>query len=926
MADRIKGITVEINGDTSKLSDALRGVDKNLKDTQKQLKDVNSALKLDPKNVELLRQKQRLLNDAVADSSKKLDILKKAQADAAKEMEGGSEEARKNYDRLTIEIAKAEANMKKLQDQARQTNDQLNEADKGKLSNLKDNLDKAADAAGKAGDKIAGIGEKASVASGLVLALGAAALTAFQEVDEGADTIIKKTGATGEAAAELQSVYEEVASNVKTTFEDAGAAVGEINTRWGATGDELRDLATEFIKFADINDQDVNGAIVGVDKAMKTFNVDSSKTTAVMGLLTKTAQNTGISVGTLEGLLQTNGAALMEMGLGLGESVQLMGALERSGADVSSVMAGLKKAATEYSKSGEDMSSGLQDLISRLQDSSTTAEATEEAYTIFGSRAGLAFVSLAKQGKINLGNLEGDFKGYESVVSNTYEATQDGTDKLAITANRTKIALGKLGATLSDAVAPILDDINDLIQDAVEWLNGLSDEEKKQILRIGGIAAIAGPTITMLGKGIKGVSLLLKGLTSPLGLAVAGLTGVVAGVTALTNAYWENAKAEYGLKGAMKEVVDAAIAERDAWNEVKEARDNSFSTIQSEYEQTSGLWEELQKITDENGNIKQGYEDRAAAITGILAEALGVEAQAVGTVIQGYDKLREAAETSLEKQRLDALLRAQSTAYGEATLGIEKQKALVEDLGKQAEDAQDAWVKATAEYGAYSAEATTAQGVWEDITQRQIPEQLATLGEMQQTIDAYEIANRAALNGTAQDWQNAAKIMVDAASRSTQEYYNIGTNIYTEAVRNGERYAYVIKTREGNLIREIKTFQGQTFEETRKIDKTLSGISEKASEAGSKTAGSMSDAIKELPTTIESAVGPTTAAATRLFQPINNEIDKTMQRLSTLGIAMSGTLGAHVSVTNNNTLTLDGKVVARSVNTTLGKTIGRYSR
>ena len=88
----------------------------------------------------------------------------------------------------------------------------------------------------------------------------------------------------------------------------------------------------------------------------------------------------------------------------------------------------------------------------------------------------------------------------------------------------------------------------------------------------------------------------------------------------------------------------------------------------------------------------------------------------------------------------------------------------------------------------------------------------------------------------------------------------------------------------------------------------------------------MSDAIKELPTTIESAVGPTTAAATRLFQPINNEIDKTMQRLSTLGIAMSGTLGAHVSVTNNNTLTLDGKVIARSVNTTLGKTIGRYSR
>lgn len=65
MANRIKGITVEIGGDTTKLSKALEGVNKNIKNTQSQLKDVEKLLKLDPKNTELLSQKQKLLADSI---------------------------------------------------------------------------------------------------------------------------------------------------------------------------------------------------------------------------------------------------------------------------------------------------------------------------------------------------------------------------------------------------------------------------------------------------------------------------------------------------------------------------------------------------------------------------------------------------------------------------------------------------------------------------------------------------------------------------------------------------------------------------------------------------------------------------------------------------------------------------------------------
>lgn len=64
MASRIAGITVEIGGDTTKLSKALESVNKTIKTTQSELKDVNKLLKLDPSNTEAVTQKQRMLKEA----------------------------------------------------------------------------------------------------------------------------------------------------------------------------------------------------------------------------------------------------------------------------------------------------------------------------------------------------------------------------------------------------------------------------------------------------------------------------------------------------------------------------------------------------------------------------------------------------------------------------------------------------------------------------------------------------------------------------------------------------------------------------------------------------------------------------------------------------------------------------------------------
>ena len=89
MASRIKGITVEIGGDTTGLEKALKSVNSSIKTTQSELKDVNKLLKLDPSNTELLTQKQKLLKDAISSTKEKLDTLKTAQEQAKAQLESG---------------------------------------------------------------------------------------------------------------------------------------------------------------------------------------------------------------------------------------------------------------------------------------------------------------------------------------------------------------------------------------------------------------------------------------------------------------------------------------------------------------------------------------------------------------------------------------------------------------------------------------------------------------------------------------------------------------------------------------------------------------------------------------------------------------------------------------------------------------------
>ena len=159
MANRIKGITVEIGGDTTKLSKALEGVNKEIKGTQTQLKDVQKLLKLDPSNTELLSQKHKLLADAVSATKEKLEVLKTAAEQANTALANG-EISQQQYDALQREIIETENELKRLTTEANNSHTALE-----KMGVLGETLQSA-------GDKISGVGQKLLPVTAGVTALG----------------------------------------------------------------------------------------------------------------------------------------------------------------------------------------------------------------------------------------------------------------------------------------------------------------------------------------------------------------------------------------------------------------------------------------------------------------------------------------------------------------------------------------------------------------------------------------------------------------------------------------------------------------------------------------------------------------------------------------------------------------------------------
>ena len=250
MPNRIQGITVEIGGDTQGLSKALSGVNKEIRTTQSQLKDVERLLKLDPGNTELLRQKYELLSDSIESTEEKLDSLREAEKQVQQQFERG-EVSQDQYNGLQREIIATEQALGRLQNEARDTENRINGIDEKPIEQVEDAAEDAGDALRDAGDDASHFGD--------MLKAGA--------IVEGVSGLVDSMSQLADETRE----YQRIMGSLEVSSERAGYSAEETaqtyRTLYGVLGDDQTAATTtanlQALGFAQEDLKDLTNAAIG---------------------------------------------------------------------------------------------------------------------------------------------------------------------------------------------------------------------------------------------------------------------------------------------------------------------------------------------------------------------------------------------------------------------------------------------------------------------------------------------------------------------------------------------------------------------------------------------------------------------------------------------------------------------------------------
>lgn len=569
MADRIKGITIEIDGNTKGLSQALKNVNKDIKTTQTQLKDVEKLLKLDPHNVTLLGQKMELLGKEISQTKDKLSQLKSVQDQMEQGLKNGSITT-EQYQAWQREIIQTENELKNLESELAHV-PTVAEA----------SIAKASEAMTSFGDKVSAVGEKVSalgdtmtttVTAGIV-AGATASVKAWQEVDDAIDDVIKRTGASGENLEAFEDIVNSIATTVPTDFMTVAQAVGQTNTRFDVTGDVLEELSTSFIKFAELNGTDVVSSIDTVSSMMKAWGLDANRTVEVLNLLNGVGQQTGASVNTLADLMQNNALFFKEYNLDVAQTAVLLGNMEKNGVDASAGVTALRTAMAKATDEGVSLGEVLKDFeymveTAGISDTDKLARAQE----LFGGKAYGQIFNALKEGNLSFVNISGSMADFRGSVAKTFEATLDPIDEFTTTMNDLKILGAEIGEEVLPVLVDVLHDLKPILDDIKSAWESMSEDEQRQFIENLGKLAMIGPALSVTGRTITALGVSISALGKA-GKALSSL-GIGAKISSLFGSGSAGATAGASIGSSLVTGLIAGLASAVAGGAIGKALDN----------------------------------------------------------------------------------------------------------------------------------------------------------------------------------------------------------------------------------------------------------------------------------------------------------------------------------------------------------------
>ena len=634
MANRIKGITVEIGGDTTKLQTALKGVNSSIRDTQSQLKDVEKLLKLDPGNTELLAQKHRLLGDAVNETKEKLATLKTAAEQANTALANG-EISQDQYDALQREIIETENNLRDLERQAGQSAVALQ-----KISATGEKLKTV-------GDNISSAGQKLLPVTAGVTALGTAAVSTAANFESSMSQVQATMGITKDAMSTvngesvntmdtLSALAKKMGAETAFSASECAEALNYLALA-GYDTQQMCDTLPTVLNLAAAGGIDLAAASDMVTDAMSALGMGVDEAGTMVDQMAKTASTTNTSVAQLgEGIL-TIGATAKTMKGGTAELNTALGILANNGikgaeggTHLRNVILSLQnptdKAAACMEQLGLDVydSEGnmrsLNDILGDLNTSMDGMTAAEKS-NIIGQIFNKTDLSSVNALLANTGTTWDELQ--QSIIDSGGAAQQMADtqlDNLQGQITILKSALEGLAISFGELLLPAIKMIVGWVQKFVDWLNGMDEGTKKVVTTIALLAAALGPVLIVIGKVVSAVGTIMTivpkvagvintvktafaalnttMLANPIFLIIAAITALVAAFIYLWNTnedfrqfwinLWENVKeVAIAVWEAIKNFFTAA------WEAISSTAQAVWNGIKDFF---SGLWEGIKTI------------------------------------------------------------------------------------------------------------------------------------------------------------------------------------------------------------------------------------------------------------------------------------------------------------------------------------------
>lgn len=280
---KVRGITIELGADTTGLSKALKGINSEIGKTQKELKDVEKLLKLDPHNTELMEQKQRLLGERVGETKQKLEALKEAQKQVGEELKKTGE-GQEQYDALTREIASCTNELKALEKEANSASvamQKISAAGEG-LKNL--------------GGKISGAGQALMPVSAAATAIGAGIVKTTADFDASMSKVQAISGAMGDEFDSLRDKAREMGASTKFTATESAEAMSYMAMAGWKPQQMLEGIAG-VMHLAAASGEDLATTSDIVTDALTAFNMEAEDSAHFSDILAAAATNANTNVG-----------------------------------------------------------------------------------------------------------------------------------------------------------------------------------------------------------------------------------------------------------------------------------------------------------------------------------------------------------------------------------------------------------------------------------------------------------------------------------------------------------------------------------------------------------------------------------------------------------------------------------------------------